>query len=63
MSFLNFENFYEVHEYVCECVGEGSFWLVLPGRVRSCESKLPTVPAGSLVGKEAINAYSAVTQT
>lgn len=55
MPFLNFENFYTVHEYVCECVGEGTLWLVLTGRVSSCESKLPRVPARAWLRGERSN--------
>lgn len=55
MSFLNFENFCTVHEYVWECVGEGTFWLALPGRVSSCESKLPAVPARAWLNGERSN--------
>lgn len=52
MSFLYLENFYREHEYACECVGKGSFWLVLPSRISSCESKLPALPAGTWLDGE-----------
>lgn len=59
---LDFENFYRVCEYECECVREGNFWEVLPDGQFSGK-QLPTVLAHVwLSGKGSKNGYFPVMQ-